>query len=422
MLLGCIADDLTGATDLALTLTREGLRTVQSTGLPRPDLDLSGVDALVVALKSRTIPAADAVAQSLAAAAALRRLGAQRYLFKYCSTFDSTDGGNIGPVAEALLEFLGAGQTIACPAFPRAGRTVYAGHLFVNGALLSDSPMNDHPLTPMRDSDLKRVLGRQTRLDVGLIGFDDVDRGPQRIRAALEREAAAGRPISVADALTDRHLRDLGSAIGNLMLVTGGSGIALGLPVAYRTAGLIPALTPPPSRMAAAPGRRAILAGSCSAATRAQVAAAAEAGIPAFQLDPLAIAAARQSARHVLEWIEAQDTTEPVLIFSSADPEAVRSVQETLGREVSGNLVENALAEVASALPDRGFTRIIVAGGETSGAVMQALGGPSLAIGPEIDPGVPWTRTLDHRGLALALKSGNFGAPDFFLKAWHRLD
>lgn len=422
MLLGCIADDLTGATDLALTLTREGLRTVQSTGLPRPDLDLAGIDALVVALKSRTIPAGEAVAQSLAAAERLRRLGAKRYLFKYCSTFDSTDQGNIGPVAEALLDVFKAKQTIACPAFPRAGRTVYAGHLFVNGVLLSESPMKDHPLTPMRDSDLKRVLGRQTRIPVGLIGFDDVDRGPAAIRAALAREADAGRRISIADAVTDEHLRDLGSAIADLMLVTGGSGIGLGLPAAYKAAGLIAELTPPPARMAAAPGRRAILAGSCSAATRTQVARAIEAGIPAFQLDPLAIAAQRQSAQDALAWIEAQDGDKPVLVFSSADPDAVRKVQDALGREASGSLVEDLLAAVASGLPDRGFTRLVVAGGETSGAVVQALGGPSLAIGPEIDPGVPWTRTLDGRALALALKSGNFGAPDFFLRAWDRLD
>ncbi len=422
MLLGCIADDLTGATDLALMLTREGLRTVQSTGLPRPDLDLAGVDALVVALKSRTIPAKDAVAQSLAAADALRRLGAERYLFKYCSTFNSTDRGNIGPVAEALLDHLGAGQTIACPAFPRAGRTVYAGHLFVNGTLLSDSPMKDHPLTPMRDSDLKRVLGRQTKLEVGLIGFDDVDSGPESIRVALAREAEAGRRIAIADAVTDTHLRELGSAIADLMLITGGSGIALGLPAAYRAAGLIPRLTPPPTRMSAHPGRRAILAGSCSAATRAQVATALEAGLPAFQINPLALAAREQSAGDVLAWIERQDANRPVLVFSSADPEAVRNVQKALGREASGSLIEDLLAEVAAGLPERGFTGLIVAGGETSGAVMQALGGPSLAIGPEIDPGVPWTRTLDVRGLALALKSGNFGAPEFFLKAWDSLE
>ncbi len=240
MLLGCIADDLTGATDLSLTLTKEGLRTVQSTGIPAAGIDLSGVDALVIALKSRSIPAAEAVALSLEAAHALRALGAQRLLFKYCSTFDSTDEGNIGPVAEALLGLVG-GQTIACPAFPRAGRSIYAGHLFVNGVPLSESPMKDHPLNPMHDSNLRRVLARQTRLPVGLVAFEAVEAGPDGIRAALAAEAEAGRPIAIVDALTDRHLRDIGAAVAHLPLVTGGSGIAMGLPAAYLAAGLLTA-------------------------------------------------------------------------------------------------------------------------------------------------------------------------------------
>ncbi len=232
MLLGCIADDLTGATDLSLMLTKEGLRTVQSTGVPQGDLDLKAVDALVIALKSRSIPSGEAVALSLEAAHALRARGAQRLLFKYCSTFDSTDEGNIGPVIEALLGLVG-GQTIACPAFPAAGRTIYAGQLFVNGVPLSESPMQHHPLNPMRDSDLRRVLARQTRLPVGLVGFEDVEAGPDGVRAALAREAEAGRRIAVVDALTDRHLRAIGAAVASLPLVTGGSGIAMGLPAAY---------------------------------------------------------------------------------------------------------------------------------------------------------------------------------------------
>jgi len=226
---GCIADDLTGATDLSLTLSKEGLRYVQSTGIPSAALDLTGVDVLVIALKSRSIPAHQAVAQSLDAARVLLALGAQRLLFKYCSTFDSTDEGNIGPVTEALLGLVG-GQTIACSAFPRAGRTIYGGQLFVNGVLLAESPMKDHPLNPMHDSDLCRMLRRQTRLPVGLVAFGDVGGGPSMIRAALSRESEAGRPIAIVDALTDRHLRDIGAAAAHLMLITGGSGIAMGLP------------------------------------------------------------------------------------------------------------------------------------------------------------------------------------------------
>ncbi len=252
MLLGCIADDLTGATDLSLMLTKEGLRVVQSTGVPSGNLDLDGVDALVIALKSRSIPAGEAVALSLEAAHALRALGTQRLLFKYCSTFDSTDEGNIGPVTEALLDLVG-GETIACPAFPRAGRTIYAGQLFVNGVPLSESPMKDHPLNPMHDSDLRRVLGRQTSLPLGLVGFEDVEAGPEGVRSALAREQAAGRRIAIVDVLTDRHLRDIGAAIAHLPLITGGSGIAMGLPAAYLAAGLIERLTPPPRVMAAPP-------------------------------------------------------------------------------------------------------------------------------------------------------------------------
>jgi len=421
MLLGCIADDLTGATDLSLMLTQEGLRTVQSTGIPSPELDLTSADALVIALKSRSIPAGNAVAMSLEAAHRLRALGAQRFLFKYCSTFDSTDAGNIGPVSEALLDFVGGGQTIACPAFPRAGRTIYSGHLFVNGVLLSESPMKDHPLNPMRDSDLRRVLGRQTNLPVGLIAFVDVDAGPERIKAALAREAQAGKSISIVDAVTDRHLRDIGAALAHLPLITGGSGIAMGLPAAYLASGLLSNLTPPPTMMTAPSGREAILAGSCSAATRQQVAVALQAGLPGFQIDPRHLADGSQTAADVLDWVDKQSGDRPILVYSSAGPEVVRQTQERLGRDAAGAMVEDVIAAVARDLQQRGFARLLVAGGETSGAVVHALNAQALSIGPEIDPGVPWTRTLSGHDMALALKSGNFGTPDFFLKAWKQL-
>jgi 3-dehydrotetronate 4-kinase len=418
MLLGCIADDLTGATDLALMLSREGLRTLQTTGLPPDDLDLAGVDAIVVALKSRTIPAKNAVALSVAACDCLKRSGARRFLFKYCSTFDSTDEGNIGPVAEALLSYLGSGFTIACPAFPAAGRSIYLGNLFVNGAPLAESSMRDHPLTPMRDSDLRRVLRRQTQGEVGHVAFADLEGGPESIAQALARERAAGRGIAIVDALTDRHLRDIGAAVGDLELITGGSGIAIGLPAAYLEAGLIERLAPAPSAITAPRGRAAILAGSCSSATRGQVAAAIAAGWPAFQLDPLALANGAVTVADVLAWLAAQDGSAVPLVYSSDDPAHVRAVQEKLGRDAAGQLVEDLLAAVAKALPENGFTRLIVAGGETSGAVVAALGVKVLEIGPEIDPGVPWTLGRSGPKLALALKSGNFGSPDFFLKAW----
>lgn len=421
MLLGCVADDLTGATDLSLMLSREGLRTVQTTGLPEADLDLDDVDAVVVALKSRTIPADDAVAQSIAAAERLKNGGAKRLFFKYCSTFDLTDQGNIGPVAEALMERFGIPFSIACPAFPANGRSIYMGHLFVGGVPLAESSMRDHPLTPMRDSDLRRVLRRQTRGEVGHVAYPDVDAGPAAIRAAFTRELGARRRIAIVDAITDVHLRAIGAAAADLELVTGGSGVAIGLPAAYRDLGLVAFLTPPPEALAAPPGRAVVLAGSCSAATREQVQRAIGAGLPALRIDPLAVAEQTLTAAQVIDWLASQPTDRVPLVYSSDEPDAVRAVQARLGRETAGELVENLLATVAKALPERGFSRILVAGGETSGAVVNALGVKALSIGPEIDPGVPWTRSRSGPDVVLALKSGNFGTPDFFLKAWRSL-
>jgi len=420
MKLGCIADDLTGATDLALMLAREGLRTTQTIGVPAADLDLSGADAVVVALKSRTIPAQEAISQSLAAAEALRNAGARHLFFKYCSTFDSTDEGNIGPVTEAFLALTDSDFTLACPAFPANGRTVYNGHLFVNGAPLHESSMKDHPLTPMRDSNLVRVLQRQTKLSVGLVPYEDVEAGPDALRTAFEREKAAGHQIVIVDALNDEHLRAIGLAAADFSLITGGSGVAMGLPAAYRR-DAAHALISPKSGFDAPVGGSIILAGSCSSATRRQVQKAIDAGIPAYRLDPLDLASRRVTTEAILAWLTGQRASGPVLIYSSAEPEDVQAVQSKLGRMTAGEIVESTLAQIARALPALGITRIIVAGGETSGAVVNALGVQALTIGPEIDPGVPWTRSLGSVDLVLALKSGNFGAPDFFLKAWNLL-
>jgi len=421
MRLGCIADDLTGATDLALMLSREGLRTVQTIGVPEATLDLPGVDAVVAALKSRTIPVEDAVGQSLAAAEALRRFGAEHFFFKYCSTFDSTDEGNIGPVLEALLTFTGSDFTLACPAFPANGRTVYRGHLFVGAIPLHESSMKDHPLTPMRDSNLVRVLQRQTRLPVGLVAFEDVDGEVEALRAAFGREHASGHQVVIVDAITDRHLRIIGLAAADWPLITGGSGVAMGFPEAYRNERDAGRASTSDS-FSGPEGRAAILAGSCSAATRHQVEVAIEAGLPAFRIDPLALASGQLEPQSVVAWATAQSPARPVLVYSSAPPEEVREIQAKLGRTRAGDLVETALAEIARALSSKGFTRLIVAGGETSGAVVGALSVKALAIGPEIDPGVPWTRAMSGSDVALALKSGNFGSPDFFMKAWRLLE
>jgi len=420
MLLGAVADDLTGATDLALTLSREGMRTVQVVGVPPADFDFGDAEAVVVALKSRTIPAAEAVSLSLGAARALLAAGAEQIIFKYCSTFDSTPEGNIGPVAEALADLLDAPVALACPAFPANGRTVYQGHLFVGSTLLSDSPMKDHPLTPMTDANLVRVLQQQTKLPVGLVPFDAVDKGSDAIAAAFAEAEAKGERFVIVDAVTDAHLRAIGRAAANMKLITGGSGIAIGLPENFRRAGKLAAREAETAFDAPA-GRAAILAGSCSAATRRQIGAAIAAGIPALKIDPIAIAEGCTTAAGVAEWLASSGHPHP-LAYSSAEPDEVRSAQEKLGRDHAGELVEHLLAEVAVKLRNDGFSRFIVAGGETSGAVVGGLGVAALRIGPEIDPGVPWTRSLDGgEPIALALKSGNFGADDFFLKAWDLL-
>lgn len=420
MLLGCIADDLTGATDLAIMLTRAGMRTLQVMEAPDPSgQGLDGYDAIVVALKTRTCPVGEAIDLSLRSAEALLELGARQLFFKYCSTFDSTDEGNIGPVAEALMAKLGADLAIACPAFPTNKRTVYMGHLFVGDVPLNESPMKDHPLTPMRDSSLVRVLQRQSKGKVGLVPFAVVDQGAAAIEAAFEAARSRGERFVIVDAITDRHLVDMGTAAAGMPLITGGSGVALGLPGNFIRAGLMKAADTPRT-MPAPKGRAGILAGSCSEATRGQVAAAKVAGIPAFEIDPLALSAGRQSDKSILDWIANQPVERPFLVYSSADPSAVKAVQEKLGRDAAGALVERTLAAVARELVASGTTRMIVAGGETSGAVVNGLGVKALEIGPEIDPGVPWTRAVGH-DLVLALKSGNFGAPDFFVKAWERL-
>jgi uncharacterized protein YgbK (DUF1537 family) len=416
MLLGVIADDLTGATDVALMLAREGMRVVQTVGVPASAAALPDADAVVVSLKSRTNPAAEAVAWSLASCEALLGAGARQILFKYCSTFDSTDAGNIGPVTEALVARLGAPWTVACPAFPANGRSVYQGHLFVGHQLLSDSPMKDHPLTPMRDSNLARVLQRQTKLPVGVVPTATVNKGAAAVRGAFEALAKDGPAIGIGDAISDDHLRTLGEAFAGEPLLTGGSGIALGLPANFRRAGLLKDAHA--ARTITAPaGSSAILAGSCSAATRGQVQDAREKGVPAFALDPVAIAEGRMTASDVLSWARPKLGDAPILVYSTAEPEAVRAVQERFGRDEAGAMIERLLGEVAKGLAAAGVRRLVVAGGETSGAVVGALGIAMLEIGPEIDPGVPWTLAADGEPMALALKSGNFGTRDFFTKA-----
>lgn len=417
-LLGCIADDFTGATDLANMLVKSGMRTVQTIGVPAGDAALDA-DAIVVALKSRTIPAADAVAQSLAAYEWLRAQGCRQFFFKYCSTFDSTDAGNIGPVADALLDAAGGGFTIACPAFPENGRTIYRGHLFVGDLLLNESGMENHPLTPMKDANLVRVLQRQTESKVGLLRYDAIGLGAAAVRASIEQLRSEGARFAIADALSDRDLYVLGEACADLPLVTGGSGIALGLPANFRRAGLLPERDNAAS-LPAIDGFSTVLAGSASKATHAQVAAWC-AHRPGFRIDPLAASRGEPVVEQALAFARAH-LPEPVLIYATATPDEVKAVQQALGIEAAGHLVESTLAAIARGLRALGVRKFVVAGGETSGAVVQALDVKSLQIGAQIDPGVPATATIDNTPLGLALKSGNFGAVDFFDKALRQLE
>jgi uncharacterized protein YgbK (DUF1537 family) len=410
MILGCIGDDFTGASDLANTLARQGMRTLLFAGFPGAAAP-SVCEAGVVALKSRTIPPAEAVGQSLQALEWLLEQGARQILFKYCSTFDSTPLGNIGPVAEALLDRLKAPGAIACPAFPATGRTIYQGHLFVGDRLLSESGMENHPLTPMRDPDLRRWLAHQTQSATGLVALPVVAQGPAAIRAALEACYRRGERLVIVDAVSDDDLRQIGAAVVGERLVTGGSGIALGLPSNFRAAGLLGA---PALQWEGIAGPAAILSGSCSSATRTQVTTYA-ARHPALLIaaDELMAGTIDVGKAHAF----CRRQTIAPLIYSSAEPPIVAAGQAKWGREALAGRFEAFFADLARRLAADGYRRLVVAGGETSGAVATALDRPCLEIGPEIDPGVPALLADGMPPLALALKSGNFGAPDFFEKA-----
>jgi 3-dehydrotetronate 4-kinase len=420
MLLGAVADDFTGATDLCSMLVRGGMRTVQLIGVPGPDQAVPDVDAVVVALKSRTAPVRQAVDESLAALRWLRKAGAKQFFFKYCSTFDSTDKGNIGPIADAFVQALDCGFALACPAFPTNNRSVYLGYLFAGGVLLNESGMENHPLTPMTDANLVRVLSRQTDGSVGLVPFVTVDKGTGAIRDAMTRLKEQGRRYAIVDAITDAHLMAIGEAASRHALITGGSGVAMGLPANFKAAGLLQDAEAagglPPVE-----GASAVLAGSCSRATLAQL-GFARGHLPVFEFNALATPDAGALAEAALAWCEGKIGEKPVVIAASAPPDKVAALQAKLGRDGAGALLEDAVARVAAGLVERGVRRMVVAGGETSGAVVKQLGVASLRIGDEIDPGVPWTLASGSGSeMLLALKSGNFGGTDFFLKSFQVL-
>ncbi|MEJ5151416.1 3-oxo-tetronate kinase [Comamonas sp. MYb396] len=416
--LGCIADDFTGATDLANNLVRAGMRVVQTIGVPTGPLDTE-VDAVVVALKSRTIPADQAIAQSLDALRWLQGQGAQQIYFKYCSTFDSTPTGNIGPVTEALMDALGSDFSIATPAFPDNKRTVFKGYLFAGDVLLNECGMQNHPLTPMTDPNLVRVLQSQTRRKVGLIDHSVVAQGADAIRSRIAALKADGVGIAIVDAVSNDDLLRMGPALADLPLVTAGSGVAIALPANF---GLQPSNQA--AALPAASGLQAVVSGSCSVATNAQVAHFIASGRPALAIAPLRMAAGDAVVREALDWARPHLASGPVLVYSTAEPDAVRSIQAQLGVEQAGALVEQTLAAIARGLVELGVRQLVVAGGETSGACVQALGIAQMRIGGQIDPGVPWCHAASPaapEGLHIALKSGNFGSTDFFTKAFTSL-
>lgn len=419
LMLGCIADDFTGATDLASNLVRAGMRVMQTIGVPDGPVN-ADVDAVVVALKSRTIPAADAVSQSLQALRWLQAQGAEQIYFKYCSTFDSTPEGNIGPVTDALMAALGETFTIASSAFPQAGRTIFKGHLFVGDVLLSDSGMKDHPLTPMRNSNLVQVLQAQTKHPVGLIDYATVALGSDAIRARIEQLKGQGIGIAIVDALSNADLMNLGPALAKLRLITAGSGVAIGLPQNFGIHA-----TDQAAQLPKAMGRQAIVSGSCSVATNGQVAHFLKSGGAAFAIDPMALAQGQPVVEQAMSWFAQQNPERPVLFYATARPESVKAVQEQLGALKAGELVEQALSSLARQMVEQGIGQLIVAGGETSGACVNALAIQTLRIGPAIAPGVPWCHAQSPFApdghLHITLKSGNFGTEDFFTGAFEQL-
>ena len=455
--LACIADDFTGATDLANNLVRAGWRTLQLLGLPEEGksfvnaagepLDekqlFAQTDAVVVALKSRTIDPLQAQAMSLQAWQWLQAQGAKRCYFKVCSTFDSTDKGNIGPVADALMDALKADFAIVCPAFPAGGRTVFRGHLFVGDQLLSDSGMKDHPLTPMTDSNLVRVLQRQSKHRIGLIDYQTIAQGPKAIAQRIEQLKADGVRMAIADATSDQDLHVLGKLVMEQSLVVAGSGIAIGFE-APGARGQNPRGQNPHESVAFLPrqtGPGLILSGSCSLASQAQVKhflqQSKTSNDVSLAIDPLKLA---RDERAKATWMQdyvaclarlfeqtsnvqavhAKPRPPRLLVYATAQAESVKQVQDALGIDIASAWIESLMADLAKEAKRFGVRRFVVAGGETSGAVVQALDVKLLKIGAQIDPGVPWTESL--QGFALALKSGNFGAEDFFTKALDLLD
>jgi len=416
--LGCIADDYTGASDLANTLTRCGLRTVQTIGVPADDLPLPEVDAVVVSLKSRSIEADVAVERSRAAEKWLRGRGAGHVLFKICSTFDSTDKGNVGPVTDALRADSGDAIVLVTPAFPATGRTVYQGNLFVGSVPLNESPLKDHPLNPMHDSNLVRVLARQSKSRIGLVDLAVLSRGPDAVRAKLAELAKQDVGAAIIDAVFDPDLETIGVVALDYRLSVGASGIGLGLARALVASGRVKSNAAEAISETPVGGPAACLAGSCSQATLQQV-ASAERVMPVLHLDPEQVIAGKEEARRAIGWARDRIKDSPLLIASSSTPAEVAALQSRHGRDAAGHAIEQAMADIAEGLVAAGVRRLVVAGGETSGAVVDRLKIPGFLVGAEISAGVPVLRAVGASAgeMLIALKSGNFGGAEFFSDA-----
>ena len=410
--LGVIADDFTGATDIAGFLVAGGLRTTQLTGLPGPYTQIpDGTDAVVISLKSRSIPPDEAVSMSLTALEFLQKVGAERFYFKYCSTFDSTPEGNIGPVTDALLDRLDQDFTVVCPALPVNGRTTYKGYLFVHDVPLHESGMRNHPITPMTDSSLVRLMDGQSQGRTGTVEMSVVEQGAEAVRSALASLREQGFRYAVLDALTDEHVRVLGAATSDLRLTTGGSGLGGGLAEALSGGAGASA-----SGWADEGGRTVVLSGSASEMTNSQVAAYQEKA-PSWAVDVDRLLQDPDAyADEVRSWVLEQPETPAPMVYATAGPDEVSRIQAEHGAERASAAVEDLFARLSASLAEAGVRRFIVAGGETSGSVTTALGVTGFEVGPQIAPGVPWVRSL-NTDIDLALKSGNFGAEDFFTAA-----
>lgn len=413
MLLGVIADDFTGATDIAGFLVENGMRTVQLNGVPNEQIQVDA-DAVVISLKSRSCPVEEAVAQSLNALAWLQAKGCQQFYFKYCSTFDSTAKGNIGPVTDALLKALDQSFTIVCPALPVNGRTVFNGHLFVLGEPLNESGMRNHPVTPMTDSSLVRLMNAQSQGETGLVNYQIIEQGCQAVVARCAELAQQGKRYAVVDAFNSNHLNILGEAVKDLTLITGGSGLAAGIAQnwaehladqsAAKAAGL-------PTK-----NKTVVLSGSCSLMTNQQVAAYRDEA-PSFLVDVAACLSDSGYVDQVFTWVmDNIDSNWAPLVFATQPAHQLQKIQAQYGAQTASEAVEAFFSRLAHQLQEAGVRNFIVAGGETSGTVTQSLAVQGVHIGPQIAPGVPWVKSLDGK-LSLALKSGNFGDEHFFAKA-----